>query len=74
MNTIERGQVAAGAAEVYDQFFLPALFQEWPERLLNAARIGPGQRVLDIACGTGVLTIAAAARVAPGGLAAGLDV
>lgn len=40
--------------------------------LLAAARLGPGDRVLDIGCGTGQTTRDAAAR-APGGRALGVD-
>ena len=56
----DAGQVLSSAAEVYDEFFLPALFKAWPPRIIEAAQVGPGMRVLDVACGTGVLTIAAA--------------
>lgn len=38
------------------------LDQRWRGLALDAARIGPGDRVLDLACGTGDLTEAAAAR------------
>lgn len=60
-------------AEVYDEFFVPALFQQWAEVLVAAADTRSGQRVLDVACGTGVLACAAAERVAPGGAVTGLD-
>jgi ubiquinone/menaquinone biosynthesis C-methylase UbiE len=39
----------------------------------DAAQIRPGQRVLDVACGTGILAREAALRVGPGGFVAGLD-
>jgi SAM-dependent methyltransferase len=58
---------------VYEEFFVPALFQEWVDRVADAADVGPGQRVLDVACGTGVLACAVAARVGPTGVAIGLD-
>ncbi|AKC86438.1 class I SAM-dependent methyltransferase [Pseudoxanthomonas suwonensis] len=35
--------------------------------LLEMAAPAPGERVLDVACGTGLMTFAAAERVAPGG-------
>lgn len=60
-------------AEVYDEQFVPALFRQWGPVMCDAAGVTPGQRVLDVACGTGALTAAAAERVAPGGSVAGLD-
>lgn len=74
MDEITRGQVNHSAAEIYDEFFVPALFSEWTAPVLDAAQVRPGLRVLDVACGTGVLTLAAAKRVAPGGYAVGLDI
>lgn len=73
-NELERGQVASSAAQVYDEFFLPALFLEWPPHILQSARIEDAQSVLDVACGTGVLTLAAAELVGEGGYTAGLDI
>lgn len=61
------------AAEAYEEFFVPALFQSWAARVADVAQLEPGQRVLDVACGTGILAREAAARVAPGGSVAGLD-
>src|SRR5689334_15534169 len=44
------------------------------ERMLDVAALRPGQRVLELACGTGDVGIAAAPRVAPGGEAVISDV
>ena len=60
-------------AEVYDEQFVPALFRHWGPVLCDAAAISSGQRVLDVACGTGALTVAVAGRVSPGGAVFGLD-
>jgi len=73
-NDLQRGQVAHSAAQVYDEFFLPALFLEWPSRVLQAARVEKGQSVLDVACGTGALALAAAERTGEDGYVAGLDI
>lgn len=67
------GQVTRSAADVYETFFVPALFLEWAAPMADAARLAPGQSVLDVACGTGVLARAAAQRVKPGGRVVGLD-
>ncbi len=42
--------------------------------VVEAAQIGPGEMILDVACGTGVLTLAAAERVGPSGSVVGLDI
>jgi SAM-dependent methyltransferase len=64
---------AHSPADVYDERFVPALFRQWGPVLCEAASIASGQRVLDVACGTGALTVAVADRVSPGGAALGLD-
>jgi ubiquinone/menaquinone biosynthesis C-methylase UbiE len=69
-----RGQVVPSAARIYDEFFVPALFGQWPPHVLDAANVRLGARVLDVACGTGVLARTAAARVGPAGAVTGLDV
>jgi SAM-dependent methyltransferase len=74
MNENQTGQVTRNAAEIYEEFLVPALFQEWAERVADAAQIEEGQHVLDIACGTGILTRAVARRVGMKGSIIGLDV
>lgn len=73
MDDMLRGQVTRSAADVYEEFFVPALFQEWAAPVAEAAAVAPGQTVLDVACGTGVLAREALKRVRPGGSVVGLD-
>ena len=73
MSDTDRGQVSARAAEVYDAFFVPALFEQWADLILDVADVRPGHRVLDVGCGTGVLARAAHARVGARGHVQGLD-
>ena len=51
----ERGQVTGSAAEVYEALFVPALFGQWAPVLVDAAGTEPGDRLLDVACGTGAV-------------------
>ncbi len=72
MATPQLDEQIAGA-RAYEELHVPALFEQWCDRVLDAARVGPGQRVLDVACGTGILARHAAARVGPSGSVAGVD-
>ena len=74
MNDMNRGQVVRNAAEVFDQFFVPALFDKWPARVLEAAGVKEGDAVLDVACGTGVLTLAPDEKVGANGFTTGVDI
>jgi SAM-dependent methyltransferase len=73
VETIAAGQVTRSAAEVYDAYFVPALFQQWAYQVANAAEVRPSARVVDIACGTGVLALALAECVGNDSLVTGVD-
>ncbi len=74
MDKHDKGQVAATAAEIYEQFFVPALFIDWPAQVLKVAEVRKSHSVLDVACGTGVLAREAAALVGPDGKVIGVDI
>jgi SAM-dependent methyltransferase len=73
-SSVETFQLSVEAAEVYESSFVPALFAEWAAHLVEAAGIVPGQAVLDVACGTGIVARTAADRMGDRGRVVGLDV
>lgn len=70
---ITASNVEIAAAKAYEALHVPALFKQWPPKVIDAAKIHQGQRVLDIACGTGTLAREASSRTGMEGYVAGLD-
>jgi SAM-dependent methyltransferase len=70
---VETFQLSVEAAEAYESRFVPAIFGEWAPQLVDSAGVVPGQAVLDVACGTGVVARTAADRMGGRGRVVGLD-
>ena len=56
MATTETFQITSEQAEAYEERFVPALFAHWVDAVLDAAGVQAGQDVVDVACGTGIVT------------------
>jgi SAM-dependent methyltransferase len=59
----ESFQIPLEAAEAYEAAFVPAFFAQWAGVLCDAAGVIAGQRILDVACGTGIVARTAADRL-----------
>jgi SAM-dependent methyltransferase len=73
MSEHEQWQVTAEAAELYERYPARYILGPWAPLLVAAAALARGERVLDVACGTGLVARIAAQRVGPAGRVVGVD-
>jgi ubiquinone/menaquinone biosynthesis C-methylase UbiE len=62
------------APENYERHFVPAIGGPFAHDLIAEAALRPGERVLDVACGTGIVARLASEQVGTAGSVAALDV
>ncbi len=72
-NNPPASQEQIAAATAYENLHVPAMFRPWAAKVVAAAEIRTGDRVLDVACGTGILAREALPHVGGDGFVAGLD-
>jgi ubiquinone/menaquinone biosynthesis C-methylase UbiE len=59
---------------LYERALIPTLFRPWAELLLDRAELRPGMKVLDVACGTGIVARLARQRLGQASRVVGIDV
>jgi ubiquinone/menaquinone biosynthesis C-methylase UbiE len=69
----EQYQLSGNAAELYERYAVRYFMGPWAPGLIALAALHPGERVLDVACGTGLVARLAGPKVGPTGTITGLD-
>jgi ubiquinone/menaquinone biosynthesis C-methylase UbiE len=60
-------------AELYERWLVGPLFRPWAELLIERVGVSPGDRLLDLACGTGIVARLARERLGETGRVVGVD-
>ena len=63
----------ASFPEMYERWLVGPLFRPWAEMTLEEVRVSPDDRILDIACGTGIVARLASERLGDAGHVVGVD-
>lgn len=71
--TTARWTPSGTPGEIYESHMVPAIFARWAPYLIDHVGVRMGDRVLDVACGTGAVTRLLADHVGPRGRVVGLD-
>lgn len=66
-------QLGGSGPEAYERYLVPIIFDPWARHLVDLVAPKQGERVLDVACGTGVVARCAATHVGDEGTVVGLD-
>ncbi len=67
-------QLVGNGPAIYEEIMVPLWFGRWAKALIEQASLCSSERVLDVACGTGVTTRLAKSAVGPSGTVDGLDI
>ena len=67
-------QLAGNRPKIYEKVMVPLWFGRWAEALVDKVSLGTSERVLDVACGTGVTTRLVKSKVGPSGKVVELDI
>src|SRR5687767_11448390 len=71
--TQEHWKLTGSGPDSYERYQVPSVFEPLARMLLQRVPLRPGQRVLDVACGTGVIVRHAAPILGSAGRLVGVD-
>ncbi|TIT58203.1 MAG: methyltransferase domain-containing protein, partial [Mesorhizobium sp.] len=60
--------------QMYERWLVGPLFRPWAEMALDELELSSGDRLLDIACGTGIVARVARERLGEAGYIVGVDI
>ncbi len=72
-NPWRQWQLEGNIPEAYEKYLVPILFVPWAAKLIEFSKLEPDDRVLDVACGTGIVARLAARRNGAAATIIGLD-
>ncbi len=67
-------QLVGNGPQIYEEVMVPLWFGRWADELVDVLSLRTSERVLDVACGTGVTTRIAKQKVGTSGRVDGLDI
>jgi ubiquinone/menaquinone biosynthesis C-methylase UbiE len=70
---MKQWQMVESSAESYERYLVPLFFAPGAEYLTELGALKEGERVLDLACGTGIVARTAAPKVGANGMVVGVD-
>jgi ubiquinone/menaquinone biosynthesis C-methylase UbiE len=74
VSTNPQWKFVGNVPENYEAYLVPSIFAPWAHDLIEAATLRAGERVLDIACGTGIVARTAARTLGGEASIIGLDI
>jgi ubiquinone/menaquinone biosynthesis C-methylase UbiE len=72
-SSVDQYQLRGSAAELYERYLVPVVTAQWARDLVGRVALRRDDRVLDVACGTGIVARVAAEQLGAGGRVVGLD-
>ena len=70
----EQWQLSGNSPESYEEYLVPLMFKPWAEKLIDSVSPKAGNKVLDVACGTGIVARTVAPLVGESGSVTGFDI